>query len=95
MDFLVCGALMDENAGGSSLRQPKREAFWSVVSRARVSYRAPPRAVESLAGGEYPVTPTKSEQVTLVPIFLFKKSVTRCTVPPLSQKVTLGLPVRL
>ena len=31
-----------------SLRQPKRNAIWSAVSRARTMRRAPPRAVDSI-----------------------------------------------
>ena len=42
--------------------------------------------------GSTPALGTTSEQVTLVPIFLLhKKSVTRFTATPLSQKVTLSV----
>ena len=52
------------------------------------------KSCEPLKGseGSNPSLSATSERVTLVPIFLFrKKSVTRSTVPPFPQKVTLRL----
>ena len=95
MEFSVFPLTFDYNLD-IIIRRSKNTIFYGEMSELVEGARLEiVKAVKAASGVRIPISPPRRSKACFAPFFFARKTSDRFLAPPLSQKVTLGLPVRL